>query len=61
MSAQREPEPEARDRDRATDDLDRARRERLERDWRLPMQERLARVHELSKQMTTIAGAAGRK
>lgn len=41
--------------------LDRAARERLERDWRLPMSERLARVHELSKQMTAINGAAGRR
>jgi hypothetical protein len=42
-------------------DLDTAARERLERDWRLPMSERLARVHELCKQMTTIAGAAKRE
>jgi hypothetical protein len=41
--------------------LDLARRRRLERDWQLSMSERLARVHALSKQMTTIAGAARRK
>jgi hypothetical protein len=41
--------------------LDLARRRRLERDWQLPMSERLARVHALCKQMTTIAGAARRK
>lgn len=33
-------------------------RKRLERDWELPMSERLARMHELCKQMTAIAGAA---
>jgi hypothetical protein len=42
-------------------DLDTAARERLERDWRLSMSERLERVHELCKQMTTIAGAAKRE
>jgi hypothetical protein len=41
--------------------LDLARRRRLERDWQLPMSERLARVHALCKQMTAIAGAARRK
>jgi hypothetical protein len=41
--------------------LDEAARRRLERDWQLPMSERLARVHELCKQMTAIAGAARRK
>jgi hypothetical protein len=41
--------------------LDLARRRRLERDSQLSMSERLARVHALSKQMTTIAVAARRK
>jgi hypothetical protein len=41
-------------------DLDRAARERLERDWQLPMNERLARLHELCKQITGVAGAAKR-
>ncbi len=40
----------AQNRDRLTEtrvgDLDRAAPERLERDWRLPMSERLAHVHE---------------
>jgi hypothetical protein len=40
---------------------DEAGRRRLERDWQLPMNERLARVHALCKQMTAIAGAARRK
>lgn len=44
-----------------TAELDQAARVRLERDWRLTMSERLARVHHLSKQMTSIAGAARRK
>ena len=43
------------------DELDQAARFRLERDWRLTMSERLARVHHLSKQMTSIAGATRRK
>jgi len=34
------------------------RRKRLERDRQLSMSERLARVHELSKQLTSIRGAA---
>jgi len=41
--------------------LDEVARQRLERDWALSMSERLARVHELCKQMTAIAGAARRK
>jgi hypothetical protein len=41
--------------------IDDATRRRLERDWALPMSERLARVHELCKQMTAIAGAARRR
>lgn len=44
-----------------TAELDQAALLRLERDWRLTMNERLARVHHLSKQMTSIAGAAKRK
>ena len=39
-------------------ELDRAARERLERDWKAPMHERLARLHELCKQMTELGGAA---
>ena len=42
-------------------ELDHGARLRLERDWRLTMSERLARVHHLSKQITSIAGAAKRK
>jgi hypothetical protein len=45
----------------APSELDRAARIRLARDWRLPMSERLARVHELCKQMTAIAGSAKRR
>lgn len=45
----------------AEEPLDEAARRRLKRDWDLPMNERLARVHELSKQMTAIAGAARRR
>ena len=44
-----------------TAELDQAARLRLERDRGLTMSERLARVHDLSKQMTSIAGAAKRK
>jgi hypothetical protein len=39
-------------------DLDKARKIRLEADRRLPMNERLARVHVLCKQMNAIKGAA---
>jgi len=42
-------------------ELNQSARLRLERDWRLTMSERLARVHHLSRQMTSIAGAAKRK
>jgi hypothetical protein len=42
-------------------ELDQGARLRLERDWRLTMSERLARVHHLSKQITSIAGAAKRR
>ena len=42
-------------------ELDQGARLRLESDWRLTMSERLARVHHLSKQITSIAGAAKRK
>ena len=45
----------------ATAELDQAARLRLESDWRLTMSERLARVHHLSKQITSIAGAAKRR
>lgn len=45
----------------AEEALDEGARRRLKRDWDLPMNERLARVHELSKQMTAIAGAARRQ
>jgi hypothetical protein len=38
--------------------LKRAKAVRLEADRALPMSERLARVHTLSKQMTAIKGAA---
>jgi hypothetical protein len=41
--------------------LDEASRRRRERDRQLSTSERLARVHDLSKQMTAIAGAARRK
>ena len=44
-----------------TDELEAAARLRLERDRRLSMSELLARVHRLSKQMTSIAGLAKRK
>jgi len=43
---------------RLEEELERARQERLERDWALPMSERLARMHELCKQATAIRGAA---
>lgn len=48
-------------RSEAEGELDRTARERLERDWQLPMTERLARMHELCKQMTAIAGTARRR
>jgi len=41
-------------------DLARARQIRLEADRRAPMSERLARVHALCKQMSSIKGAAAR-
>jgi hypothetical protein len=44
-----------------TAELDAAARLRLERDRRLSMSERLARVHHLCKQMNSIAGLAKRK
>jgi hypothetical protein len=44
-----------------TDELEAAARLRLERDRRLTMSERLARVHHLCKQMNSIAGLAKRK
>jgi hypothetical protein len=44
-----------------TADLDAAARLRLERARRLSMSERLARAHDLCKQMTSIAGLAKRK
>jgi hypothetical protein len=44
-----------------TAELDRAARLRLESDRALTMSQRLARVHHLSKQMTSIAGAARRR
>jgi hypothetical protein len=42
-------------------ELDAAARLRLERDQRLSMSERLARLHHLCKQMTSVAGLAKRK
>jgi len=39
-------------------DFDGAAAVRREAEWRLPMSERLARVHTLSKQMNAIKGAA---
>lgn len=39
-------------------DLERAAIVRREATWQLSMSQRLARVHELSKQMTAIKGAA---
>ena len=39
-------------------DLDRASAARRKASWALPMNERLARVHALSKQMSAIKGAA---
>ena len=44
----------------AEDVLVAASRQRLERDWSAPMSERLAKLHELCKQLTAIAGAARR-
>lgn len=58
MSARAQGGPE---RLRREADLERSQRERLEQDWRLPMNERLARAHQLCKQMTAIAGAAKRR
>ena len=43
------------------DALDLAARRRLERDRELPTSERLARMHALCKQMTTLTGAARRR
>jgi len=40
------------------EDLARARQIRLEADRRLPMSERLARMHRLCKQMSAIKGVA---
>jgi hypothetical protein len=39
-------------------DLDAAAATRRRAEWRLPMSERLARVHALSRQMSAIKGAA---
>lgn len=44
-----------------TAELDAAARLRLERDQTLSMSERLARLHHLCKQMTSVAGLAKRK
>jgi hypothetical protein len=44
--------------DRPEEVLNAAARIRLERDWRTPMSERLARMQVLCEQMTAIAGAA---
>jgi hypothetical protein len=41
--------------------LDAAARLRLERDWRMPMSQRLARMQVLCEQMTAIAGSARRR
>lgn len=46
---------------RPEEELEQANRKRLKRDWELPMSDRLARVHELSRQITTIEGAAKRQ
>lgn len=45
----------------AEEPLDEAARRRLKRDWELRMNERLARMHELYRQMSAIAGAARRR
>jgi hypothetical protein len=42
-------------------ELERGRVERRHADWLLPMSERLARVHEVSKQMNEIKGAASER
>jgi hypothetical protein len=57
VKREREPAP-ARSPEQA---LGEARRLRLQHDWALPMSERLARLHELCKQMTAVAGAANRQ
>ncbi|MEX2193889.1 MAG: hypothetical protein WD844_01265 [Thermoleophilaceae bacterium] len=59
--AQKAKDSEPRRRRSAGSELDQAARERLKRDWALPMNERLARMHELCSQMTAIAGAARRR
>lgn len=40
------------------DELDDADRARREADWSAPMSERLARLHELCKQMSAVKGSA---
>lgn len=39
-------------------DMRRARAARLEAVWKMPMSERLARMHALCKQMSAVKGAA---
>lgn len=45
----------------SVEELRRARELRLEADRKVPMSERLARVHTLSKQMSALKGAAARQ
>jgi hypothetical protein len=59
MTTRQEPDSQASR--RTEEELEEVRRRRLERDWAQPMNERLARLHELCKQMTTVAGAATRR
>jgi hypothetical protein len=44
----------------ADEELIAASRSRREADWMLPMSERLARLHELCKQMSAVKGSARR-
>jgi hypothetical protein len=44
--------------ERPEDELERATQRRRQRDWELSMSERLARMQELCKQATAIAGSA---
>ena len=46
---------------RADDALARAARSRREADWALPMEQRLARLHQLCKQMSAVKGSARRR
>ena len=59
MTSERDAEPVSAQ--PAKDSLAEANRQQLERDWSLPMSQRLAHLHELCKQITAIAGAAKRR